>query len=102
MGSGAGIPQELAGHFRLGYQASYDNAIVQNSFLWIASTMSARGEDVATTGGRTKKDKNFCPEEEEQCCRRFMHTSTDSRRRIGHKNAPIELSLVKIGLLSKT
>ena len=49
--------------------------------------MLARGEDVAATGGRKKKGKNFCLEEEEQCCRSFMHTSTDSRREIGQKNA---------------
>ena len=49
--------------------------------------MSARGEDVAATGGRTKKGRNFYMEEEEQCCRSFMHTSTNSRRGIGQKNA---------------
>ena len=38
-------------------------------------------------GGRTKKGRNFCPEEEEQCCKSFLHTSTDSRRGIGQKNA---------------
>jgi hypothetical protein len=38
-------------------------------------------------GGRTKKGRNFCPEEEEQCCRSFMHTSTNARRGIGQKNA---------------
>ena len=43
--------------------------------------------DVPATGGRTKKGRNFCPEEEEQCCRSFMHTSTDARRGIGQKNA---------------
>ena len=43
--------------------------------------------DVAATGGRTKKGRNFCPEEEEQCCRSFMHTSIDSMRGIGQKNA---------------
>ena len=42
---------------------------------------------MAATGGRTKNGKNFCPEEEEQCCRSFMHTSTDSRGGIGQKNA---------------
>jgi hypothetical protein len=34
--------------------------------------MSRRGEDVAATGGRTKKGKDFYPEEDEQCCRSFM------------------------------
>ena len=47
--------------------------------------MSGRG-DVAATGGRTKKGRNFCPKEEEQCCRSFMHTSTDAMRGIGQKN----------------
>ena len=41
---------------------------------------------MASTGGRTKKGRNFCPEEEEQCCRSFMHTSTNARRGIGQKN----------------
>jgi hypothetical protein len=45
--------------------------------------MSARGEDVIATGGKTKKGMNFCPEEEEHCCKSFMHTSTHSRRGIG-------------------
>lgn len=44
----------LAGHFHLGYHASYDNVVVQNSFIWIDSTMSAKGENVDATGGRTK------------------------------------------------
>lgn len=48
--------------------------------------MSGRVEDGITTGERTKKGMNFCPEEEEQCCRSFMHISTDSRRGIGQKN----------------
>jgi hypothetical protein len=48
--------------------------------------MSGRGEEGLATGARTKKGRNFCPEEEEQCCRSFMHTSTDSRRGIGEKN----------------
>jgi hypothetical protein len=30
---------------------------------------------------------NFNPEEEERCCRSFMHTFTDARRGIGQKNA---------------
>ena len=51
--------------------------------------MSAKGEYVAATSGRRKKGRNFCPEEEEQCCRSFMHTSTDSRRGIGQKNAAL-------------
>jgi hypothetical protein len=42
---------------------------------------------VAATGGRTKKGRNFCPKEEEKCCRSFMHTSVDSRRGIGQKSA---------------
>ena len=42
---------------------------------------------MAATGGRTKKCMNFCSKEEEQCCRSFMHTSKDSRRGIGRKNA---------------
>ena len=52
--------------------------------------MSGRGGDVpatVATGVRPRKGRNFCPEEEEQCCRSFMHTSTDSRRGIGQKNA---------------
>ena len=49
---------------------------------------------VAAMGGRTKKGKNFCPEEEEQCCRSFMHTSTDSRRGIGQKNAAFWTNVV--------
>jgi hypothetical protein len=48
--------------------------------------MSARGEDVAATGVRTKKGMIICSKEEEQCSRSFMHTSTDSRRGIGQKN----------------
>ena len=49
--------------------------------------MSGRGGNVAATGGRTKKGRNFCPEEEEHCCKSFMHTSIDSMRGIGQKNA---------------
>jgi hypothetical protein len=49
--------------------------------------MSGRGGEGLATGARTKKGTNFCPEEEEQCCRSFMHTSTDARRGIGQKNA---------------
>jgi hypothetical protein len=48
--------------------------------------MSTRGEDLATTGVRTKKGMIICSEEEEQCSRSFMHTSTDSWRGIGQKN----------------
>jgi hypothetical protein len=86
-GPGPGIWEECTGYFRLGYRALPANAITQFFCLWTYSTMSGRGEDVAATGARTKKGRNFCPEEEEQCCRSFMHTSTDSRRGIGHKNA---------------
>ena len=42
---------------------------------------------MVATGGRTKNGRNFCLEEEDQCCKRFMHTSTYSRRGIGQKNA---------------
>ena len=42
---------------------------------------------MAATGGETKKGTNFYPKEEEQCCKSFMHTSTNSRRGIGQKNA---------------
>jgi hypothetical protein len=93
MGPRAGIPQELAGHFCIGYRASHNNPFVQISFLWIYSTMSARGEDVAAIGGRTEKGRNFCPGEEEQCCRSFMHTSIESRRGIGQKNAAFWTSI---------
>ena len=65
MGPGVGIPHEVARYFCLGYRASHGNAIVQISFLWICSTMWAKGEDVAAAGGRTKKGRNFCPKEEE-------------------------------------
>jgi hypothetical protein len=55
--------------------------------------MSGRGEEGLATGARTKKGRNFCPEEEEQCCRSFMHTSTDARRGIGQKNATFWISV---------
>jgi hypothetical protein len=62
--------------------------------------MSGRG-GVPATDGRTKKGRNFCPEEEEQCCRSFMHTSTDARRGIGQKNAQfwITISIVAYDFL---
>ena len=41
-GPGAGISEEFARYFRLGYRASHANAIAQISFLWTYSTMSAR------------------------------------------------------------
>ena len=44
------------------------------------------GDDGVTTGGKTKKANNFCMEEEEECFRSFIHTSTDSRRGIGQIN----------------
>ena len=49
--------------------------------------MSGGVGNFSGTGARTKKGKNFSNEEEEQCCRSFMHTSTDARRGIGQKNA---------------
>lgn len=44
------------------------------------------GDDGVTTGGKTKKAHSFYMEEEEQCCRNFMHASTDSRRGISQIN----------------
>jgi hypothetical protein len=35
---------------------------------------------------RPKKAKTFCLKEEEQCCRSFMHTSTDMRRGTSQMN----------------
>jgi hypothetical protein len=40
-----------------------------------------------SAGGRMKKGKKFVPEEEEQCCHIFIHTSTDARRGIGRPTA---------------
>jgi hypothetical protein len=84
---GPGILEEPNRYFVLGCRASHANAIAQSFFVWQYSSMSARGEDGYATGARTKKGRNFSPEEEEQCCRSFMHTSTDARRGIGQKNA---------------
>jgi hypothetical protein len=84
-GPGPGIWEEYIRHFVLGCRALPANAISHFFCDYTYSTMSRRGEEVAATGARTKKGRNFCPEEEEQCCRSFMHTSTDARRGIGQK-----------------
>ena len=85
-GPGPGIWEEPIRYFVLGCRALPANAITQIFCLWTYSSMSWGG-NVSATGARTKKGRNFNPEEEEQCCRSFMHTSTDARRGIGQKNA---------------
>ena len=64
------------------------NVIVQISFLWTYSTMSTGGR-CGCNGLEDKEGKNFCTEEEEQCCRSFIHTSIDSRREIEPKKCGI-------------
>jgi hypothetical protein len=88
----AAIPKEFVGYFASSTELPTTTPSPKIPFFGF-TLLCQQGEKMWLQRGRTKKGKNFYPEEEEQCCRSFMHSSTDSRKRIGQKNAAFRTSV---------